>query len=86
VRVGPIKPVLKASGTKRLDLRYDDLRTSFAFNFNLRRYTKLEQRVSMLTAGLQKRSVDLSSKLGDLCGQLATSEVRRCRLTLTTPH
>ena len=39
-----------------------------------KRAAKLEQRVSMLTAGLQKRSGELSSKLGDLCAQLATSE------------
>ena len=72
-----------------MKLDYDELLSNIAFKFNLRLYTKraakLEQRVSMLTAGLQKRSVDLSSKLGDLCGQLATSEVWRCRLPLSNP-
>jgi hypothetical protein len=38
VQVDPIKPVLKAPGTKRLKLKYDVLLSSFAFNFNLRRY------------------------------------------------
>ena len=33
-----MKPMLKASGTKRLKLKYDHLFSSFAFNFNLRRY------------------------------------------------
>jgi hypothetical protein len=39
VQVDPIKPMLKAPGTKRLKLEYDKLLSSFAFNFNLRRYT-----------------------------------------------
>jgi len=30
--------VLKAPGTKRLKLKYDELLSSFAFNFNSRRY------------------------------------------------
>ena len=39
MQVDPIKPTLKASGTKRLKLNYDKLLSSFAVNFNLRRYT-----------------------------------------------
>ncbi len=38
VQVDPIKPTLKAPGTKRLKLKYDKLLSSFAFDFNLRRY------------------------------------------------
>jgi len=38
--VKPVKSVLKASGTKRLKLNCDDLVSSFAFNCNLRRYSK----------------------------------------------
>jgi hypothetical protein len=34
-----MKPKLKPPGTKRLKLQYDGLLSSFAFNFNLRRYT-----------------------------------------------
>ena len=30
--------MLKAPGTKRLELKYDELLSSFAFKFNLRRY------------------------------------------------
>ena len=39
VQVDPIKPTLKASGTKRLKLTHVKLLSSFAFKFNLRRYT-----------------------------------------------
>ena len=39
------KPVLKApgTGTKHLKLKYDQLLSTFAFNFNLRRYTVVAQ-------------------------------------------
>jgi len=35
-----MKPVLKAPGTMLLKLRYDEPLSSFAFSFNLRRYSK----------------------------------------------
>ena len=41
MQVDPIKPTLKAPGTKRLRLKCDKLLSHFAFNFNLRRYTKV---------------------------------------------
>ena len=34
----PMKSMLKAPGTKRLKLNCDELLSSFAFKFNLRRY------------------------------------------------
>jgi len=40
VQVDPIKPTLKAPGTKRLKLKVDDKLTKFAFNLNLRHYTE----------------------------------------------
>jgi hypothetical protein len=40
VQVDPIKPKLKPPGTKHLRLKCDEVLSSFAFNFNLRRYTK----------------------------------------------
>ena len=40
VQVDPIKPTLKAPGTKRLKLKHDILLSSFSFNFNVRRYTE----------------------------------------------
>jgi len=39
VQVDPIIPTLKAHGIKRLKLKCDKLLSSFAFHFNLRRYT-----------------------------------------------
>jgi hypothetical protein len=33
-----MKPTLKAPGTKRLKLRYDDPLSNLAFKFNIRRY------------------------------------------------
>ena len=40
MQVDPIKPMLKAPGTKRLKLRCDKLLSDVVFNFNLRRYTE----------------------------------------------
>jgi hypothetical protein len=40
VQVDPIKPTLKAPGTKLLELQYDERLSSFAFNLNLRHYKK----------------------------------------------
>ena len=41
MQVDPIKPTLKAPGTKRLKLECDKPLSNFAFKFNLRRYTKI---------------------------------------------
>jgi hypothetical protein len=38
VQVDPIKPTLKAPGTTRLKLNHEEVRSSFAFKFKLRRY------------------------------------------------
>ena len=38
MQVDPFKPTLKAPGTKRLKLTYDEPVSNFAFKFNLRRY------------------------------------------------
>jgi hypothetical protein len=38
VQVDPIKPTLKAPGTERLKLEYDEPASNLAFKFNLRRY------------------------------------------------
>jgi hypothetical protein len=35
-----MKPMLKAPGTQRLHLSYDELAFNFAFNFIVRRYTE----------------------------------------------
>jgi len=39
VQVNPIKPTLKAPGSKRLKLEHEKLLSDFAYNFNLRRYS-----------------------------------------------
>jgi len=39
VQVEPMKPTLKPPGTNRLKLKYDELLSIFAFNFNLARYS-----------------------------------------------
>jgi len=39
VQVDPIKPTLKAPGSKRLKLEHENLLSNFGFKFNLRRYS-----------------------------------------------
>jgi hypothetical protein len=39
VQVDPMEPTLKAPEAKRLKLKYDELLSNFASNFNLRHYT-----------------------------------------------
>jgi len=41
VQVDPIKPTLKAPGIRLLKLKRDKVLSGFAFNFNLRRHTKV---------------------------------------------
>jgi len=38
VQVDPIKPTLKAPGTERLELKYEELLSNFGLKINLRRY------------------------------------------------
>ena len=52
MQINPIKPTLKAPGTKRLKLKYDEPLSNFGFNYNLRRYTMGEDvQVVMLGSG-----------------------------------
>jgi len=46
VQVDPIKPTLKAPGTKHLKLKYDEPLSKFAFKFNLRRYAEARERLA----------------------------------------
>ena len=50
-----MKPALRAPGTMLLKLRYDKTLSSFAFNFNLRRYTMAGKAGDALMAGLVGR-------------------------------
>ena len=81
MQVDPIKPVLKAPGTKRLKLKCGQLLSNFAFNFNLHRYnegvkTKLDTVLN--NANDKTRSVSAGVSGED-------AEVGRCRLTLSNP-
>jgi len=60
VQVEPMKPMLKAPGTKRLKLKYDILLSSFAFNFNLRRYTKLDDFDNACSA--YEKAIDMAGR------------------------
>jgi len=51
-----MKPKLKPPGTKRLKLKYDELHSSFAFKFNLRRYSTATQ-FKKSTAGFAKQDM-----------------------------
>jgi len=46
VQVDPVKPTLKAPGTNLLTLKCDEPLSSFAFKFNLRRYTMADHVIS----------------------------------------
>jgi len=71
VQVGPMKPTLKAPGTKHLQLKYDVPLSNFAFKFNLRRYT-MELRIR--SRPFVQQSIWLDA-----------DKVGRCRLTLSNP-
>ena len=77
MQVEPIKPTLKAPGTERLKLKYDELHSSVAFNFNLRRYsmviTEYNTSAASLLAGAHRLAVGL---------KLMSFMVGRCTLTL----
>jgi len=44
VQVDPIKPTMKAPGTERFKLEYEELLSNFGFKFNLRRYIQVAVR------------------------------------------
>jgi len=75
VQVDPMKSTLKEHGFKRLKLKCDTLLSSFALNFNLRRYNKGCESIS--------GACTAKSGVGESCG---TSSVGRCRLTLSNPR
>jgi len=52
VQVDPIKPTLKAPGTKCLKLKHVTLFSSFAFKIDVRRYTKVSLGVSAVLTEL----------------------------------
>jgi len=62
VQVDPFRPTLKAPRTKRLTQKYDGLLSSFAFNFNLRRYTTVLARVRRFGQWTAKNAIQLSAR------------------------
>ena len=46
MQVDPIRPTVTVPGTQRLTLKHDKLIPSFAFNFDLRRYTKVKESIN----------------------------------------
>ena len=61
MQVDPIKLTLKAPGTKILKLAYDELRSSFAFKFNLRRYNQVYNRRRAKPVHRATRSFDAAA-------------------------
>ena len=51
MQVDPVKPTLKAPGTKRLKLKYDEPLSNFAFKFNVRRYAEVGLGVGLRVSG-----------------------------------
>jgi hypothetical protein len=70
-----MKSELKAPGTRRLNLKYAELVSGFAFKFDFRRYTK------HFETGLDMHAFMQGTDMG--AEQL---KVRRCRLTLSNPR
>ena len=55
-----MKPTLKVPESKRLKLKCDKLRSSFAFNFNLRRYiTDTDAFVGHFLSNLSRLAVEM---------------------------
>jgi len=75
VQVDPMKPTLKAPGTKRLKPKCHEPLSNFAFKINLRRYTMVGERGLKLSGG-EKQRVALAR---------AFLKVRRRSLTLSNP-
>jgi len=73
VRVDPINTTLKAPGTKRLKLEYDEALSNFAFNFNLRRYTVVKLVDERAAFDLAFFDINMPIMVG------------RCRLTVSKP-
>jgi hypothetical protein len=83
VQVAPIKPTLKAPGSKHLKLEHENLLSYFPFKFNLRRYalaTAAQHRYAqwMVTTLRTTRSAGGHRLAPRLAG--------RCRLTLSSPR
>ena len=73
-----MKLFVKAPESMLLNLRYDGPRLNFAFNVNLRHYTKVLPTGKNIHA-LDPQAIPTSAAL-------ASAKVGRCRLTLSNPR
>ena len=87
MQVDPIKPTLKPPGMKRLKLKHDGLLSSFAFKFNLRRYTEECGRIcgrgtpaAAATAALDNRTAGRTPRRAPTARRSTSPAVGRCRL------
>jgi hypothetical protein len=82
VQVDPLKPELTSPRTERLKLKCDALLTTFAFEFNLRRYimTDTYKNTNILEACSVEKRLETLTELSE------SLEVGRCRLTLSNPR
>jgi len=81
VQVDPMRPKLKPPGTKRLKLiKCDLLLSSFTFEFNLRRYTKM-----YLIAHATEEGIVIDLEPIEQGSELLLNGVGRCRLTVSNP-
>jgi len=78
VLVDPVKPMLKAPGTKRLKLHYDAPLSSFAFKINLRRYILEEEGKDALDPDAVPDKIGRVARITHLIRHLAHWTRRRC--------
>jgi len=88
---------LKAPGTKRLKLKYEQSLSNVAFNFNLRRYTTVTALEECEFATLDRRAYDRTMRAEDIsrihavteflskCAMFRTWTKARGSFTSTTP-
>ena len=84
LQVEQMKIKLKAPGTKRLKPNDDVLLSSFAFNFNSRRYTMVATLVIIALPFIWLAAMGDGS-CGAGCALMSCATVGRCRLTLSYP-
>ena len=75
MQVEPLKHVLKAPGTTHLKLKYDNLPSSSALKFNLRRYSKAPY-VESVNVGMGGKGAGLASTVHFVSGLLTEGYVK----------
>ena len=95
MQIDPIKPMLKAPGTKRLKLKYDEPLSNAAFNVNLRRYIEAPARgiavdESQLSQVFYRHAASLVGPAASVDAHMAAQTAlllqiqARCSFTTTT--